>query len=1190
MINEDRNYDTFGNDLIIMHESKNKIKSIVVGDMKKIEDELKNKLTEFKYIFNFNEKTLVMMDTNNKFYSSGEWFGNYDNSEDFDLDNRPELDKINSEEKIVYIGNNVVLTKTSLYFFKGNIPSNIPSSEILFDGKVSKFPLPELKDGEVFIKASYTSSVILLTNKMNLYGLYSSYRRSCNIINSSEKLEEFVLTQIKVPESLNIIDFVANNYNLIYLGYDTKKKTNLVYGNLNLDRMHFFTKTAERNLTHSLYMKEISFLSDKNITNIYLTEDKFVAFSQSEGKVYYLDENQYGVRSLKYFLNLNIRVKNIINRENCFLFVIDDKKNIINEEDINKKEELTDNKKNDKTESNDNYIYFYRCEQNYDIGNKIFYSGTIDISKLVGEKDSVDNIKLKKPKMINVGEDYIKQNYLKKKTDLTLKIKDVLYNGSNLFLYYDYYQSFINPKKIIEESSYSLKEEKITFNVILKESKGKLYSIDLISKYDKTDKDDEYEQFLFQIDSKEINSLPEKDQEKYNKIIEENLKDDKCKFIYIFDLDENGINLEQLEDKKLIYIQILKEEIFQFIEYFPQIKKIVFDLPKKIVIDEDTEDTYLIDNLQKVKELYKNRLVVENNLNFSNYFIEKINDDLLEIKMEIANEKIEQFFPEEHKKIKQKVINLLSSIDDNYLLEYQKIYPIYLKEMEEIRIKLKKNQQEKIEKSEENQELKEKTLKEYMKEKYQFYDRYIKFYEQPELIDTVSNIVSEISKSAENLLSHGALLYNTSLTKTLFDNISFLSEKSRLKNFESNLLLLQNSKFMREIRINRLLNLKMCNKNLIDKDLEWSLIAQLYKSPLGKEKGSSFFKGRAKNLFQVNLEGEHASDMGGPGREIFTSSIEQLTSSNVDLFIPSPNNKSQTGLDRDKYIFNPLGAKNEKYLELYKFIGKLFGYIISSETFATINLSSVVYKQILGMQLEASDIELIDIQSYKSIIRVLTSHNMEQKRALFGLLTFTCQLPGGEIVELKEKGKEIYVDENNYDEFLELYLKTMTNQGYLQAKALQEGLYEVIPEYMLKFLTPLDLEKKICGEQEFDLDLLKSMTKYDGYSPTDLTIKHLWKFLEECSLEDKLNYIKFTWGRSRLPKDQKGFGKEKHEIVRVSPNGTGNNSSLPTSHTCFFQIDLPQYDNYAVLKNKLLYAIRNSVIISEGFDRLDFEI
>ena len=123
--------------------------------------------------------------------------------------------------------------------------------------------------------------------------------------------------------------------------------------------------------------------------------------------------------------------------------------------------------------------------------------------------------------MINVDEDFIKQNYLKKKTDLTLKMKDVLFNGNRLFLNFDYYQAFVNPKKIIEESNFSLKNDKLKFNAILKENKEIFYSIELISKYEKIDKDDEYQQFLFQITPKEISTLPENEQPKINKIIKE---------------------------------------------------------------------------------------------------------------------------------------------------------------------------------------------------------------------------------------------------------------------------------------------------------------------------------------------------------------------------------------------------------------------------------------------------------------------------------------------------------------------------------------------------------------------------------------------------------------------------------------------------------------------------------------------
>ena len=116
--------------------------------MRRIEDELKNQIIEIKQVFNFNEKTIVMLGSDGKFYSSGEWMGSYDDSEDMDIESRPELDKINSEDKIVYIGFDVVLTKTSLYFFKDNIPRNLPSAETLFDGKVTKYRQQEDPSGQ----------------------------------------------------------------------------------------------------------------------------------------------------------------------------------------------------------------------------------------------------------------------------------------------------------------------------------------------------------------------------------------------------------------------------------------------------------------------------------------------------------------------------------------------------------------------------------------------------------------------------------------------------------------------------------------------------------------------------------------------------------------------------------------------------------------------------------------------------------------------------------------------------------------------------------------------------------------------------------------------------------------------------------------------------------------------------------
>lgn len=71
------------------------------------------------------------------------------------------------------------------------------------------------------------------------------------------------------------------------------------------------------------------------------------------------------------------------------------------------------------------------------------------------------------------------------------------------------------------------------------------------------------------------------------------------------------------------------------------------------------------------------------------------------------------------------------------------------------------------------------------------------------------------------------------------------------------------------------------------------------------------------------------------------------------------------------------------------------------------------------------------------------------------------------------------------------------------------------------------------------------------------------------SEEDKALYLKYVWGRQRLPSDLTNL-RYKHTLYFCG----GDPGSLPKAHTCFFQIDLPDYPTAEVLENKLLIAIR----------------
>jgi hypothetical protein len=87
--------------------------------------------------------------------------------------------------------------------------------------------------------------------------------------------------------------------------------------------------------------------------------------------------------------------------------------------------------------------------------------------------------------------------------------------------------------------------------------------------------------------------------------------------------------------------------------------------------------------------------------------------------------------------------------------------------------------------------------------------------------------------------------------------------------------------------------------------------------------------------------------------------------------------------------------------------------------------------------------------------------------------------------------------------------------------------------------------------------------------------------LEGFSNEDKVDYLRFVWGRTRLPNKEEEV-LENHTIELDDSKG---NDRLPIGRTCFFKLQLPAYGSASVLKSKLLYAIHHCKAIDADFDR-----
>jgi E3 ubiquitin-protein ligase HERC2 len=87
-----------------------------------------------------------------------------------------------------------------------------------------------------------------------------------------------------------------------------------------------------------------------------------------------------------------------------------------------------------------------------------------------------------------------------------------------------------------------------------------------------------------------------------------------------------------------------------------------------------------------------------------------------------------------------------------------------------------------------------------------------------------------------------------------------------------------------------------------------------------------------------------------------------------------------------------------------------------------------------------------------------------------------------------------------------------------QVAAIREGMAEVIPVPLLSLFTGVEIETMVCGSPDIPLDLLKSVTTYKGIDPSAALIKWFWQTLEQFSNTERSLFLRFVWGRTRLPR------------------------------------------------------------------------
>ncbi|CAM9151525.1 unnamed protein product [Scytosiphon promiscuus] len=334
-------------------------------------------------------------------------------------------------------------------------------------------------------------------------------------------------------------------------------------------------------------------------------------------------------------------------------------------------------------------------------------------------------------------------------------------------------------------------------------------------------------------------------------------------------------------------------------------------------------------------------------------------------------------------------------------------------------------------------------------------------------------------------------------------------------------------------------------------------------------------------LYSTVFVGEHAHDAGGPYRESFAEYCAELQSSALPLLMKCPNSVNDVGINREKWLPNPaigkVGPDAALHADMLRFLGRLMGVAIRSQEPLDLDLPSIVWKQLVRSPITRHDLEAIDFALTQSLSAIRDLHlsgvMTEDSLRDMGLGGFEVATADGGRAELPTPGGATReVTRQNVLEFADMVEAFKMREYREPVEAIRDGLASVIPVDHLRLFAWDELEMFVCGRKDVDVDLLEACTEYSLCCRQDSHVAAFWDVLRSFSPKEKSLFLRFAWGRSRLPLSAEQF----HQPFKIQAFARAPaDAYLPVAHTCFFSLELPRYSSREVLENKLRYAIYN---------------
>ncbi|KAJ0180993.1 hypothetical protein K1T71_003078 [Dendrolimus kikuchii] len=263
-------------------------------------------------------------------------------------------------------------------------------------------------------------------------------------------------------------------------------------------------------------------------------------------------------------------------------------------------------------------------------------------------------------------------------------------------------------------------------------------------------------------------------------------------------------------------------------------------------------------------------------------------------------------------------------------------------------------------------------------------------------------------------------------------------------------------------------------------------------------------------VWKVKFVGESVDDCGGGYSESIAEMCEELQNGSLPLLMATPNGRGDAGASRDAFLLNPI-ANTPLHLNCFRFLGVLMGIAIRTGSPLSLSLAEGVWRQLAGQPLRPQDLAEVDKDFLPALlcIRDMTPQNKELQNLE---LPFSIPSAAGHEVPLSTRHKRVTPD--NKDEYLYL----------------------------------------------------------SGIEPNAPLVQWFWEVMEELSGSERALFLRFVWGRTRLPRAPQD-PRQRDFVLQVLDKYQPPDHFLPESYTCFFLLKMPRYSCKSVLREKLRYAI-----------------